>query len=82
MCHCGETELVTTAIREAFGLELFGFDVLVQHNNQNGSPRIGSSHDGDHDKKEIIMVDVIYFPGYKELPKFPSLLAQYLTQKR
>mmetsp|Transcript_7681 Transcript_7681/g.13833 ORF Transcript_7681/g.13833 Transcript_7681/m.13833 type:complete len:148 (+) Transcript_7681:523-966(+) len=27
-----EIEPVTTALREAFGLELFGFDVLVKHN--------------------------------------------------
>jgi inositol-1,3,4-trisphosphate 5/6-kinase/inositol-tetrakisphosphate 1-kinase len=27
------------------------------------------------------VVDVNYFPGYKEVPRFPALLAQYLTQK-
>ncbi|KAL7547949.1 hypothetical protein ACHAWF_011218 [Thalassiosira exigua] len=68
-----EIEPVTTALREAFGLELFGFDVLVKHDQNN-------SHDTEA-AKEILVVDVNYFPGYKEVPNFPSLLAQYLTQK-
>ena len=61
-----EIEPVTNALRSAFGLDLFGFDVLVK---------------GDGNDKEILVVDVNYFPGYKEVPNFPSLLAQYLTQK-
>lgn len=79
-----EIEPVTTALREAFGLELFGFDVLVKYNNQNDSAMStgnrGSNRD-DRKDKEILVVDVNYFPGYKEVPNFPSLLAQYLTQK-
>jgi len=61
-----EIEPVTNALRSAFGLDLFGFDVLVKEGG-NG--------------KEILVVDVNYFPGYKEVPNFPSLLAQYLTTK-
>ena len=100
-----ELEPVTTALRNAFGLELFGFDVLVKHNNstnprrkKKNNPALvldGSddsiNNDGDrafvnddddvNDGKEILVVDVNYFPGYKEVPNFPSLLAQYLTQK-
>mmetsp|Transcript_8868 Transcript_8868/g.19904 ORF Transcript_8868/g.19904 Transcript_8868/m.19904 type:complete len:777 (-) Transcript_8868:237-2567(-) len=68
-----EIEPVTAALRGAFGLELFGFDVLVKHNQNNPV--------GNNDDKEILVVDVNYFPGYKEVPNFPSLLAQYLTQK-
>ena len=58
---------VTNALREAFGLELFGYDVLVRNN--------------DGGDVEILVVDVNYFPGYKEVRNFPSLLAQFLTQK-
>mmetsp|Transcript_20687 Transcript_20687/g.31386 ORF Transcript_20687/g.31386 Transcript_20687/m.31386 type:complete len:174 (-) Transcript_20687:113-634(-) len=79
-----EIEPVTTALREAFGLELFGFDVLVKYNNQNdGAMSTGNrgSNRDDRKDKEILVVDVNYFPGYKEVPNFPSLLAQYLTQK-
>ena len=32
-------------------------------------------------KNEILVVDMNYFPGYKEVTNFPSLLAQYLTPK-
>ena len=69
-----EIEPVTNALRDAFGLELFGFDVIVKHDPS-------SLFDGGSDDKEILVVDVNYFPGYKEVPNFPSLLAQYLTQK-
>jgi inositol-1,3,4-trisphosphate 5/6-kinase/inositol-tetrakisphosphate 1-kinase len=55
---------VVTALRHAFGLELFGFDILV------------SCH-----SKELFVVDVNYFPSYKEVSNFPSLLAKYLTQR-
>ena len=69
-----EIEPVTNALRDAFGLELFGFDVIVKHDQS-------SLFNGGSDGKEILVVDVNYFPGYKEVPNFPSLLAQYLTQK-
>ena len=48
-----EIEPVTNSLRAAFGLDLFGFDVLVK--------------EGDNGK-EILVVDVNYFPGYKEVP--------------
>lgn len=66
-----EIEPVTNALRAAFGLELFGFDILVKH----------EENDVHSNNKEILVVDVNYFPGYKEVSNFPSLLAQYLTQK-
>jgi Inositol 1,3,4-trisphosphate 5/6-kinase ATP-grasp domain len=55
-------------MKQAFGLELFGFDVL----------RTSSSLDGD---SRLLVVDVNYFPSYKEVPNFPALLAQYLTDR-
>jgi inositol-1,3,4-trisphosphate 5/6-kinase/inositol-tetrakisphosphate 1-kinase len=70
-----EIEPVTNTLRAAFGLDLFGFDVLVKHDQSNGLSK------NSLDVKEILVVDVNYFPGYKEVPRFPSLLAQYLTQK-
>jgi hypothetical protein len=74
-----ELEPVTNALRDAFGLELFGYDVIVKHDQGNFNiDQDGSSVDV---KTEILVVDVNYFPGYKEVPNFPSLLAQYLTQK-
>ncbi len=59
-----EIRPVVESLREAFGLELFGFDILLSQENQ-----------------EWLVVDVNYFPSYKEVPNFPSLLAHYLTQR-
>ncbi|KAL3777232.1 hypothetical protein HJC23_007132 [Cyclotella cryptica] len=73
-----EIEPVTNTLRAAFGLDLFGFDVLVKHDQKKPD---GESSSNCNEVKEILVVDVNYFPGYKEVPHFPSLLAQYLTQK-
>eukprot|EP00531_Pseudo-nitzschia_arenysensis_P001520 CAMPEP_0116132028 /NCGR_PEP_ID=MMETSP0329-20121206/9329_1 /TAXON_ID=697910 /ORGANISM="Pseudo-nitzschia arenysensis, Strain B593" /LENGTH=561 /DNA_ID=CAMNT_0003626515 /DNA_START=205 /DNA_END=1890 /DNA_ORIENTATION=+ len=59
-----EVKPIVEALKKAFGLELFGFDILM-----------GS------DSGECFVVDVNYFPSYKEVPNFPSLLARYLTQR-
>lgn len=55
---------VVDTLRHAFGLELFGFDILLSQ-----------------DYQEFHIVDVNYFPSYKEVPNFPMLLAHYLTQR-
>ncbi len=73
-----EIRPVADAIRKAFGLELFGFDILVtkkQHfdgNSQQGTENVC--------EKEMLVVDVNYFPSYKEVTNFSQLLAQYLAQ--
>ena len=46
-----EIDPVTTALRNTFGLELFGFDVLVKHNDQNCSWGISTSDGDDDDEK-------------------------------
>ena len=70
-----EIEPVTNALHSAFGLDLFGFDILLKHESKE------HQCESNVNVKEILVVDVNYFPGYKEVPHFPSLLAQYLTQK-
>jgi inositol-1,3,4-trisphosphate 5/6-kinase/inositol-tetrakisphosphate 1-kinase len=62
---------VVDALRAAFGLDLFGFDVLV-------APTPPSQQSYPY---EWLVVDVNYFPSYKEVNDFPSLLAKYLTQR-
>ena len=59
-----EVKPIVEVLKRAFGLELFGFDILI-----------GS------DNGEYFVVDVNYFPSYKEVPNFPSLLARYLTRR-
>lgn len=51
---------IVAALRQAFGLDLFGFDIL-------------------YTGEVLLVVDVNYFPSYKEVTNFPHLLAQYLT---
>lgn len=60
---------VADSIRKAFGLDLFGFDVLVKDTN-----------DLFPTTKEMLVVDVNYFPSYKEVTNFSQVLAQYLAQ--
>lgn len=62
-----EIRPVADCLRKAFGLELFGFDILV-------------STCSDHGEKEVLVVDVNYFPSYKEVSNFSEILAQYLAQ--
>jgi inositol-1,3,4-trisphosphate 5/6-kinase/inositol-tetrakisphosphate 1-kinase len=62
-----EVKPIVEALKEAFGLELFGFDVLITSNNDS------------EDEQRMLVVDVNYFPSYKEVPHFPALLARYLT---
>jgi inositol-1,3,4-trisphosphate 5/6-kinase/inositol-tetrakisphosphate 1-kinase len=58
-----EVSPLVDVLKRAFGLDLFGFDILL-------SPQ-----------KEWLVVDVNYFPSYKEVPNFPNQLAQYLTRR-
>jgi len=58
----GEVSPVVEALKRAFGLELFGFDILVSDNR-------------------LLVVDVNYFPSFKEVSNFPSLLATFLVQR-
>ena len=51
------------ALKDAFGLQLFGFDILIAVDDT------------------MLVVDVNYFPSYKEVPNFPALLAKYLTDR-
>lgn len=55
---------LVNALKKAFGLELFGFDILISS-----------------ESSQWLVVDVNYFPSYKEVPDFPRQLATYLTQR-
>jgi hypothetical protein len=86
---------IVNALKHAFGLELFGFDILVtvKEENQNAVLTCDAittravEEDGQPVVSAIdttvrmLVVDVNYFPSYKEVPNFPSLLAHYLTQR-
>lgn len=75
-----EVHPIVKALKQAFHLELFGFDILVTTTptpTQANTIVPGSANTN----KMMLVVDVNYFPSYKELTNFPSLLAQYLAQR-
>jgi inositol-1,3,4-trisphosphate 5/6-kinase/inositol-tetrakisphosphate 1-kinase len=62
---------VVDALKRAFGLELFGFDILItkasssplsSSSSSSSSDMVGNSDDGNH---VLMVVDVNYFPSYK-----------------
>lgn len=57
-----EVTPIVQALKRAFGLELFGFDILISN-------------------ETLMVVDVNYFPSFKEVANFPSLLAKFLVQR-
>lgn len=70
-----EVQPIVNVLKRAFGLELFGFDILmtsVDNKDFTASSEV---------ERRMLVVDVNYFPSYKEVSNFPSLLAQYLTQR-
>jgi hypothetical protein len=108
------------AIKEEFGLSLFGFDVIVpsssssnKHGNETASSgarirsdssnacgcgstdaaadrdcgcgsrssRLEQDTDPDPDFYDLVVIDVNYFPSYKEVPDFPQRLRRFLRKK-
>ena len=85
-----EVRPIVKALKQAFHLDLFGFDILITDvpqrvptlntaNSANRAEVIPTNHRNRN--KMMLVVDVNYFPSYKELTNFPSLLAQYLAQR-
>ena len=72
-----EIRPIVEALRKAFSIDLFGFDLLMstelsqKNNNETENNRC----------KELLVVDVNYFPSFKEVPNFPLVLAKYLLQR-
>jgi len=69
-----EIQPVADCLRRAFGLELFGFDIILVQNYQ---PK---SKPDNPCRRQMFVIDVNYFPSYKEVPNFPELLAKHLAQ--
>lgn len=58
---------VASAIREEFGLSLFGFDVII-----SSDERVD---------EEILVVDVNYFPSFKEVADFPRRFFKFCRDR-
>jgi len=59
---------VAMGIREEFGLTLFGFDVVIP--SEPAAPEAG----------QLLVVDVNFFPSYKEVEDFPQRFLAYLRR--
>ena len=69
---CVRTErfvAIAAALREGFGLSLFGFDVIVPNDGKDGS------------NNEYVVIDVNFFPSYKEVDDFPSRLRSFFRKR-
>jgi inositol-1,3,4-trisphosphate 5/6-kinase/inositol-tetrakisphosphate 1-kinase len=62
-------ECAAQSISDEFGLTLFGFDIIVASNKE--SREVGS---------QMLVIDVNFFPSYKEVPDFPTKLRAYLRR--
>jgi inositol-1,3,4-trisphosphate 5/6-kinase/inositol-tetrakisphosphate 1-kinase len=64
---------IAWGIKRYFGLSLFGFDVVLRSNTNNTI-----KEDSDNNCSDLIVVDVNYFPSYKEVDDFPERLLVFL----
>eukprot|EP01038_Epipyxis_sp_PR26KG_P005911 gene5911-8154_t len=80
------------AIREEFGLTLFGFDAILPTKHDNFNLDHCKSYDNPIERpsemgssliseSSIFVIDVNFFPSYKEVHDFPSRLRKYLRSK-
>lgn len=70
---------IVNSLKDAFGLELFGFDVLITPVEECDNKC--NNHTCDDKCRRMLVIDVNYFPSYKEVTNFPALLAKYLTDR-
>lgn len=78
---------VASEIRSEFGLSLFGFDLILTDNNSSSSV-VGSNGYGTSNPlsdstpvSNMLIVDINYFPSYKEVVDFPARLKTFLRSK-
>jgi inositol-1,3,4-trisphosphate 5/6-kinase / inositol-tetrakisphosphate 1-kinase len=79
---------IVNSLKEAFGLELFGFDVLINPSHTEVAKNVETSQPGIQERTQLcqqprrmLVIDVNYFPSYKEVTNFPAVLAKYLTDR-
>lgn len=82
-------------IKQEFGLSLFGFDVIVPINDNvddngeedyvdgyaDGYSSSSSNISCNSQDPTIMVIDINYFPSYKEVIDFPSRLRRFLRSK-
>lgn len=64
-------------IGKHFGLTLFGFDVILACPHDD-TDTVSDQH---NDASSILVIDINFFPSYKEVPDFPARLRSYLRHR-
>jgi hypothetical protein len=59
-------------VSDGFSLTLFGFDVII--------PVYDKSPELDKDT-QLVIIDINFFPSYKEIPDFPDKLCKYMRKR-
>lgn len=68
ICLAERFVAIAAALKEGFGLSLFGFDVIVPNDRKTAC------------NSEYVVIDVNFFPSYKEVGDFPSRLRSFLWE--
>jgi len=92
-----QIRLAARLLQEAFKLQLFGFDVIVPSSSfppslpPSSSPSSCSAspvneegreeEGGREGEGELLIVDVNFFPSFKEVEDFPARLRRFLREK-
>lgn len=73
-------EEIAAALRDEFGLTLFGFDCIIPTSSEE---EVGDSGCQCRDRRDcnIEVIDVNFFPSYKEVQDFPVRLRAYLKDR-
>jgi len=64
-----------------FGLSLYGFDVIVPlARAKDTGAGTGTGDEAEAGRSEALVIDVNFFPSYKNVPDFPAKLRAYLRR--
>jgi hypothetical protein len=69
-------------ISSGFGLSLFGFDVIVPVKSRiGGDCEVAICEPSLDIIDDLVVIDVNFFPSYKEVKDFPERLCSYLLKR-
>ncbi len=80
-------EAIAALLRKEFGLSLFGFDCIIpvlsseEASGENANVKADTGRDGVSASSNIVIIDVNFFPSYKEVEDFPEKLRSYLRSR-
>ena len=78
-------QLAATSISQEFGLSLFGFDVIIPVMKPKSCELCDSNYTTMNtysNDLDLVVIDVNFFPSYKEVVDFPNRLRTFLKSKK